>query len=108
MTGGEQDRHRLPGAGGVHGFHERGSLAEDEGLRVARGLKDRVALEPVKAAEVLFRGDRGLPVAFQPDADDGNAWTGHTYSLGWFAAAQAAPCGAIRLWSGRRHLARRA
>ena len=80
VAGGDQDRYRLPGSCRVHGFHERGRLANDEGVLGARRLEDGVAFELVEALEISLLGDGGLAIAFEPDADDGDARRCHGWS----------------------------
>ena len=76
FRGGDQDRHRLPRAGRVHRFDEAGNL-RGHGRRRLRGLGEhRLAFEIARCAEIGLGRDRREGVAFEMDAEDGDAGTG--------------------------------
>ncbi len=74
----QQERHRLPGAGGVHVGDEAGQFAQHARRGGARVGQHRVAAQQRAAGEVRLRRDRGEAVALDGEAQQGDARTAHS------------------------------
>ncbi len=74
---GQQDGQRGPGSGGIHRLHERRGLAHDQRIGSPRSFEDCRALEVIVTLEIVVRGDWRLPIALEPDTDNGYARTFH-------------------------------
>src|SRR5262249_39230451 len=80
MAPGQQDRQRGPRPGGIHRLHESRRLAHDHGVGCACRIEDCRALETIVALEIVVQGDRRLPIALKPDADNSHARSLHAVS----------------------------
>jgi hypothetical protein len=73
----QQDRHRLPGAGGVHVGDEAREFTQHVGRGRAGVFDHGRPLDQGAAMEIGCRGDRGEAVALDREAQEGNARAGH-------------------------------
>ena len=72
LTIGDDDRHWLPGAGGIHGVNKSAGLHVHPGNRLSRLPHDDLSLEVTAPPKVRFGRDRGKRVALQHEAENGD------------------------------------
>ena len=80
VTPGQQDRQRRPRSRGIHRLHESRRLAHDHGIGCACRIEDCRTLETIVALEITVQGDRRVPIALKPDADNSHAGSLHADS----------------------------
>jgi hypothetical protein len=72
-------------AGGIHRLHKRCRLPHDQRICSPRSIEDCRAFEVIIALNIMVCGDRRLPIALEPNANDSHARTWQAASTLRFA-----------------------